>query len=96
MDLTKGLRYKLIMMGIPIDGPTSVFCDNKSVVTSMYVPTLTLAKKHLGICYHAVRESVAVGIHRIAHISGESNPGGVLTKLLAAVVKRPHTGRKLY
>ena len=52
MDITKGLRYKLRMMGVPIDGPTSVFCDNKSVVTSNSVSNLTLAKKHLGICYH--------------------------------------------
>ena len=26
-----GLRYKLRMMGIRLDGPANVFCDNKSV-----------------------------------------------------------------
>ena len=96
MELTKGLRYKLRMMGVLIDRPTSVFCDNKLVVTSTSVPTLTLPKKHLGICYHALIEAVAVGIHLIVHISVDFSAVGVLTKLLAAAVKRPHIGRILY
>ena len=96
MDLTKGLCNKLRMMGIPIDGPTLVFCDKKLVVTSMSVPTSTLTKKNLGICYHAVREAVAVGIHQIVHIAGEFNPTEVLPNLLTAAVKRPHTGQILY
>ena len=74
MHLTKDLRYNLRMMGVPIDVPMFVFCDNKSVVTSTSVPASTLAKKNLGICFHAVREVAAVVIHRIAHISGEFNP----------------------
>ena len=70
MDLMKGLRYKIRMMGIPIDRPTSVFCNNKSVVISTYVPTSTFTKNNLGICYHAAREKSAAGIHWIAHING--------------------------
>jgi hypothetical protein len=31
-EMTEGLRYKLRMMGIPIEGSTNVFCDNNSVV----------------------------------------------------------------
>ena len=96
MDLTKGLHYKLRMMGIPINGPTLVFFDNKSVVTSTSVISSTLAKKHLGICYHALIEALAVGIHLIVHISVYFSAVGVLTKLLAAAVKRPHIGRILY
>ena len=93
MELTKGLICKLRMMGISIDGPTSVFCDKKSVVTSTSVPTLTFTKKHLGICYHAVIESVAASIHRIAHMDEEFNTKDVLANLLMAAVKRPHIGR---
>ena len=96
MHLTKGLSYTLRIMVVPIDGPTSVFCDNKLVITSTFVPTLPFPKKKLGIYYHAVREAVAVGIHRIAHIAGEFNPIDVLTKILTAAVKRPHIRRILY
>ena len=83
-------------MGVLIEGPTLVFCDTMLMVTSTYVPTSSLAKKHLGICYHALREAVATVIHRIAHISGEFNPVDVLTKLLKAAVERPHIWRILY
>mmetsp|Transcript_34193 Transcript_34193/g.68963 ORF Transcript_34193/g.68963 Transcript_34193/m.68963 type:complete len:108 (+) Transcript_34193:89-412(+) len=100
LELVKGLRYKLRMMGVPLgvgnDEPTSVFCDNQSVVTSSSVPESTLAKKHLGICYHAVRESVAAGILRIAHIDGKENPADCLTKLLTAAIKKKHVGKILY
>ena len=37
MDLTKGLCYKLRIIGVPIDRPTLVFCDNKLVVTNTSV-----------------------------------------------------------
>jgi hypothetical protein len=32
IDQVEALRYKLRMFGIPINGPTSIFCDNESVV----------------------------------------------------------------
>lgn len=31
MQLIESLRYKLRMFGIPIEGPTNVFCDNEVV-----------------------------------------------------------------
>ena len=96
MELTKSLRYKIRMMGIQIDGPTSVFYDNKLVVTRKSVPTSNLSKRHLGICYQTVREVVAVAIHKILHIYGEFNTTDVLTKILTAEVKRPHIRRILY
>ena len=33
LDITKGLRYKIRIMGVSIDGPTSIFCNNKSMLT---------------------------------------------------------------
>ena len=42
-----GLRYKLRMMGAPIDGPANVFCDNESVVKSTMNPESTLKKKNV-------------------------------------------------
>ena len=31
VELVEGLRYKLRMLGVPIDGPCDSFCDNNSV-----------------------------------------------------------------
>jgi hypothetical protein len=41
VEMLESLRYKLRMLGIPIDGPVNTFCDNKSVVTSSTIPTST-------------------------------------------------------
>jgi hypothetical protein len=78
----EALRYKLRMMGIPIEGSANVFCDNESVVKSSSTPESTLKKKHISICYHKVRESQASGSVRVAWESGVTNLADLLTKLL--------------
>jgi hypothetical protein len=82
-EAMEGLRYRLRMMGIPIAGVTNTFCDNGSVVTNVTDPTSTLAKKHNALAYHKVRESVAVGVQRIAHEPGKYNLSDILTKNLS-------------
>ena len=37
-EMIQALQYKLCMMGIPIDGPTNMFCDNKAVVRNSTMP----------------------------------------------------------
>ena len=84
VEMIEGLRYKLRMMGIEVDGPTNLFCDNESVVTNAGRPESTLKKKHNAIAYHRVREAQAAGTARIAHESGKTNLADVLTKILSA------------
>ena len=45
-ELIISLRYKLRMFGIPIDGPSSVFCDNESVYKNDAFSDSILKKKH--------------------------------------------------
>jgi hypothetical protein len=82
VEMMEALRYKLRMFGIPVDGPSNVFCDNKSVVTNSTVPTSLLSKKHNSIAYHRVRESVAAGVIRIAKVHSKENLADLLTKPL--------------
>ena len=82
VKMIEGLRYKLQMMGIKIDGSTNIFCNNKSVVTNTTRPKSTLKKKHNAIAYHCMHEAQAMGIVRIAHKDGEMNLSNVLTKSL--------------
>ena len=84
VEMNDGLRYKLRMFGIPIDGPTNGFCDNESVVRNTTVPESTLQKKHNSIAYHKCRESVALGAIRIKHERGKFNCSNILTKFLPA------------
>jgi hypothetical protein len=82
IDQVEALRYKLRMMGIPLDGSTSVFCDNESVFKNATHPESTLKKKHNAIAYHRTREAQAAGMVRIAWQPGETNLADLFTKLL--------------
>jgi hypothetical protein len=83
-ELIKSLRYKLRMMGVPLDGPANVLVDNESVVKNSTIPSSTLQKKHNSICYHYVREAVAAGCIQVAYISSDQNLADMLTKPLGA------------
>ena len=61
IETLRGLRYKLRMMGIAISGPSYIYGDNMSVVNNSSKPESTLNKKSNQVCYHAVREAVAMG-----------------------------------
>jgi hypothetical protein len=81
-ELLEALRYKLCMMGIPIEGPANVFCNNEAVVTNSTVPESMLKRKHNSIAYHKVREAVASGTIRIAKEHTDTNLADLFTKPL--------------
>ncbi len=82
IDVIQGLRYKLRMVGVPLDGPTNVFCDNEAVVKSTTCPESQLKKKHVAICYHRVREACASEMIRIFKEDGLTYLADLLTKNL--------------
>jgi hypothetical protein len=63
--MCRGLRYKLRMVGIPLDGPGYMYSDKNSVVYNTMMPESTLKKKSNSIAYHCVREAVAVAMGEI-------------------------------
>jgi hypothetical protein len=71
------------MFGVPIDGPTNVFCDNRGVVRNASIPESTLMKKHNSINYHAVPEAAAAGILRVGKEDGDTNAADLLTKSIS-------------
>ncbi|HSN65751.1 MAG TPA: reverse transcriptase domain-containing protein, partial [Fusibacter sp.] len=83
------IRYTLLMMGIPIDGPSWLFGDNQSVITSSNIPESTLNKRHNALSYHRVRECIASKIMYFIHIASKYNPSDFLTKALGFVKFRP-------
>ena len=88
VDMVESLRYKLRMFGIPIDGPTNIFCDNRGVVANASRPESTLNKKHNAICYHRVRKAASRGIIRIAKEDTMTNTADLLTKQLPTERRR--------
>ena len=81
-DMISALRIKLKCFGIPLSGPTNVFCDNNGVVQNTSVPESTLSKKHNAINYHIIREAVAAGIIRVGKEDTATNIADVFTKLV--------------
>jgi hypothetical protein len=90
IETLRGLRYKVRMMGIPLTGPSYIYGDNKSQVTNSSRPELTLKKKcnSICICYHAIRESVAMGESLITHIKTDDNLSDFLTKTTSGAKRR--------
>jgi hypothetical protein len=78
------------MMGIAIDGPTYVYGDTMSVMHNNQRPKSVLKKKSNAICYHAVRESAAMGESIIGHIPSVNNLTAICTKAIPGVQKRDH------
>ena len=60
-ETLRGIRYILRMLGVPISGLWYFYGEIMSVIHNTQRPESTLKKKSNCICYHAVRESVAMG-----------------------------------
>ena len=89
MERVVGIRFKLRMFGIPIDGAADILCDNQSVVNNTSKFESTLNKKHASIAYHAVRWSVAAGVIRVGKVYKDDNLAYAFTKRLS-VSKRDY------
>ena len=74
VELIESLRYKLRMFGVPIEGPTNIFCNNEAVYKNTSLPESVLKKKHHSIAYHWCREAVAAGTVRVAKEGHEDEP----------------------
>ena len=88
VEALRGIRYKLRMMGIPIDNLSYIYGDNMSVIHNTQKPESTLKKKSNQVCYHAVRESVAMGESLTGHVPTNDNPADIATKIIAGGIKR--------
>ena len=88
VEALRGLRYKLRMMGVPCEEPTYLLGDNMSVIHNTSKPESTLKKKSNSICYHAVREAVAMGEVLTAHVKTNDNFADLQTKVLYGSKRR--------
>ena len=87
-EYLRGLRYKLRMMGIPVNGPCYISGDNKLVLANTTEPSSTLKKKSQSIAYHFAREGAARGKWRTNYVNTHQNEADLLTKQLPFGEKR--------
>ena len=88
IETLRGVRYKLRMMGVKVDGSTYIYGDNMSVIHNTFKPESVLKKKSNSICYHFVREAVAMRECLTSHIPTASNVADLLTKVLSGQKRR--------
>jgi len=84
IDLIVEMRYKLRMLGVPIEGSALLLGDNMSVVLNTTIPSSPLKKKHLACAYHRIREAIAAKIVDYAHVVSGENMADLFTKPLDA------------
>ena len=58
-DCTRGLRYELRSMGIPVEDPTFIYCDNQPVAMNAILQDSTPKNKINSIVYHIFGEGGA-------------------------------------
>ena len=96
IEITMEMRYKLRMLGVPIEGPTDILGDNQAVIINCSRPESILKKKSHSISWNYARESVACGICRLRAIKSSENLSDMLTKALAPNVLYELTKRILF
>ena len=89
IETIRGLRYKLRMFGIPLQGndPAHIFCDNESVVKNCSRIESILHKKHSSIAYHMSRWAVTAGEVSVGWINSAFNLADAFTKRLSKQVR---------
>ena len=98
VELIEGLRYKIRMMGIPLEGYCHIKVDNMSVVHNCSNPVSQLKKKSNSIAYHYIRERCAgkEPVGRVSYISTDMNSSDQLTKVLPGPTKKKQAEMVLY
>ena len=79
----------LRVMGVPIDGPSHMFGDNESVITSSMAPHSMLGKRRNMLLCHQCREAIAAGVSKMFHADGKQSRSDVMTKFLARAPSCP-------
>ena len=96
VEMINGLRYKLRMFGIPIEGYTLMRVDNMSVVKNASTPSSMLKKKSNSIAYHYVRENAAADVIRVAYEPTGTNLADMLTKTQSGTVRKRLSEQVMY
>jgi len=66
----------------PLAWPSLIYGDNMSVIHNTQKPESVLIKKSNQICYHEIKESIAMGECLTGHVASKENPTDLATKLI--------------
>lgn len=78
------LRNLLADMGLVIDQPSPLFCDNQAAIHIAANPLYHERTKHIEIDCHFVREKVRSNIISTSHIHTRQQPADIFTNALGS------------
>ena len=87
VEQVESLRYKLRMFGVPLEGPTNIFCEIEAVFKNASIPDSTLKNKHTSIFYHCCRDAVVSRTVRVAKEGTLRNLSDLFTKPLSQATR---------
>ena len=96
VEMMIALRYFISMLGCQLEPSSMLLGDNMAVVLNTTIPSSALKKKHQACNYHKVRESIAAGFIKFAHIRSEENVADLLTKPLPRIIFERLTSECLF
>lgn len=76
------LRRLLFELGVAQQGPTILYCDNRSTISITKNPAMHGRTKHIDLRYHHIRELVADGQIQLNFCGTDEQVADVLTKSL--------------
>ena len=79
---TTWLGFLLYELGVKIQFPIVLYCDNLSATYMASNPVFHARTKHIELDYHFVREKVALGSHQVHFVPSVDQPADLLTKPL--------------
>ena len=85
-DYIRGFRYKLRMIGIPVEESSYMYSDNQSVLAGSTRPESTLKKKAQSIDFHFIWEGCAADEWHTTYINTSEN--------ISYLMKKPLSGEK--
>ena len=88
IELLVSLRYKLVLFGIPFDGPAYIFFDNQYVTNNMTLPQSVFNNRCNAIYYHRFCKAKAAYIIIIVWIQLEYNQSGLGAEMTLITNKR--------
>ncbi|GJR64572.1 hypothetical protein Tco_0010637 [Tanacetum coccineum] len=74
------IRKLLSNLDLTQEGPTVIFCDNKSAIAITENPVQHGRTKHINVKYHAIREAEKDGEVKLKYCTSETQLADMLTK----------------
>jgi len=89
------IRNTFEAVGIQLQAPLRVWCDNQAAIAVANREGTHKAKKHINIKYHYIQQLVEKQQVQVAYIPTKNNPANILTKCLTGRITGRIFGRAL-